>query len=209
VRTPPNRDLALAQYRMRALSYDTELAAVEPVRRSAIAYLQLQPGATVLDVGCGTGLSFELLHQGVGPSGHIVGIEQSPEMLHLARQRVAKNKWHNVTLLNSPVETAVIGCQADAALFHFTHDILRHPDAIRHVVQHLKPGARVVAAGLQWGAPWEWATNCVVLMAAMYSVTSLDGLSQPWSLLTEQVGEMTVLPAPLSGVYIVSGVLGR
>lgn len=206
--TPPNRDLALAQYRMRAVSYDTELAAVEPVRRCAIACLQLRPGATVLDVGCGTGLSFELLHQGVGDGGHIVGIEQSPEMLHLAQQRVAKNKWHNLTLLNSPVETAVIPLQADAALFHFTHDILRHPDAIRHVVHHLKPGACVVAAGLQWGAPWEWATNCLVLMAAMYSVTSLEGLAQPWSLLAEQVGEMTVIPAPLSGVYIVSGVLG-
>ncbi len=201
----PNRQMALAQYQLRARFYDAELAAFEPVRIRAVACLQLQPGETVLDVGCGTGLSLELLHQELGPNGNIVGIEQSPEMFALARRRVARYKWRNVTLVNAPVESAAIGCQADAALFHFTHDILRHPAGIAHMVAHLKPGARVVAAGLQWSAPWDWPTNWLVLMAAMYSTTSLDGLAQPWSHLAKQVGEMQAVPSPIHGVYIVSG----
>ena len=201
----PNRQMALAQYRLRARFYDTELAAFEPVRRRAIDSLQLKRGETVLDVGCGTGLSFERMRQGVGPRGHIVGIEQSPEMAELARRRVAQHNWHNVTLVNAPVATADIACQSDAALFHFTHDILRQRDGIRHVVRHLKPGARVVAAGLQWSAPWDWLTNGLVLMAAMYSTTSLEGLAQPWSHLAQHLQEVQPVSSSINGVYIICG----
>lgn len=200
-----DRQIALAQYRLRARFYDAELAAFEPVRRVAIACLALRSGDAVLDVGCGTGLSFAPLQQGIGVKGCIVGIEQSTEMFDRAASRVAHHQWRNVTLVNAPVETAAIPLRADAALFHFTHDILRHPEEIRHVVQHLKPGARVVAAGLKWSAPWDWPTNWLVLMAAMYSTTSLEGMGQPWSHLAEQVGELQSVPSPFSGVYIVSG----
>ena len=200
-----NRQIALAQYRLRAGFYDAELAAFEPVRRKAVDSLQLQPGNTVLDIGCGTGLSFEYMQHVVGSQGHIVGIEQSPEMLALAHQRVARNKWRNVTLENAPAESATIDCRADAALFLFTHDILRQPAGIRHILAQLKPGARVVAAGLQWSAPWDWTTNWLVLMSALYSITSLEGLVQPWSHLAPLLGEIQRVPSPIKGVYIVSG----
>ena len=197
------RQIALAQYRLRAGFYDAELAAFEPVRRKAIESLQLEPGETVLDIGCGTGLSFEYLQQAVGSQGNIVGIEQSPEMVALALKRVARHKWHNVTLESAPAELTTIDCQADAALFLFTHDILRNPAGLRHVLAQLKPGARVAAAGLQWSAPWDWPTNWMVLFSAFYSTTSLDGLAQPWSHLAKLTGELQKVPSPINGVYIV------
>ena len=67
-RDPPHpHAAALAQYRRRASVYDAELAWFEPMRRAAIARLPLQRGDTVLDIGCGTGLSLPLLLQAVGP----------------------------------------------------------------------------------------------------------------------------------------------
>lgn len=197
---------ALAQYRFRAQVYDDELVAFEPIRRAAITRLNLAASVTVLDVGCGTGLSFALLLQAIGPTGRIIGIEQSPDMLDLARARVAQHGWSNVTLLNAAAEVSKIQIQADAALFHFTHDILRSPEAVNHVVQALKPGAHVVAAGLQWSAPWAWATNWCVLMAAMYSVTSLDGLDKPWSLLADHLEQLEVSATLMGSVYIASGI---
>ncbi len=198
---------ALEQYRKRADIYDLQLLAFEPVRADAIARLALRPGATVLDVGCGTGLSFEQLQQAVGPRGHIIGVEQCPEMLAKARTRVATHAWTNVALLNTPVESATIARKADAALFHFTHDILREADAVDNVLRSLKPGATVVAAGLQWAAPWAWATNLLVMAAAMHSVSSLDGLGRPWSLLEQRIGSMVVHDSVLGGVFIASGVV--
>jgi ubiquinone/menaquinone biosynthesis C-methylase UbiE len=203
------QSFSLEQYRRRAGVYDLELAAFEPIRRSAVARLQLRPGDGVLDVACGTGLSFDLLRQAVGPHGRIVAIEQCPEMLEQARARVARHGWNNVTLLHASVEAAKIPYKVDAALFHFTHDVLRNPDAIRNVVRSLKRGARVVAAGLQWAAPWNWTVNCFVMGAALHSVTSLEGLGQPWSLLSEQMGEMQASAELWGGAYIASGAFSR
>jgi len=203
----PDRDAALQQYRRRAGVYDRELAWFEPMRRLAISKLGLRPGDVVFDVGCGTGLSLSVLRQGVGPKGRIVGIEQSPEMVEQARRRVARARWARVTLICSPVETADIRTNADAALFHFTHDILQRPEAIANVISHLKPGARVVASGLKWAAPWLMRPiNLFVLPAALRSVTSLDGMDQPWRLLQDQLGLMNVESRLRGGAYIATGV---
>jgi SAM-dependent methyltransferase len=203
----PDRNAALAQYRRRARFYDLELALFEPIRRRAIARLALKRGNTVLDVGCGTGLSLALLHEGVGAHGRIVGIEQSPEMIEQARQRIEQHAWRNVTLLCSAVESARIPVSADAALFLFTHDILRSSEAVANVMAHLAPGARVVAAGLKWARPALVPTNLFVLSAALHSVTSLEGLSQPWSKLADTIGELRVESLLAGAVYMCSGVV--
>lgn len=194
----PDRDAALAQYQRRAATYDLELAPFEPIRRQAVQRLALQPGETVLDVGCGTGLSLALLLQAVGARGHVVGIEQCPEMLAQAHQRADGR----VTLLCAPAEEAHITRQADAALFHFTHDILRRPEALDHVLQHLKPGARVIATGLQWAPPWALPVNLFVWGAAWRSVSSLQGLERPWSLLAERVEQLDVQNLMLGAVFL-------
>jgi SAM-dependent methyltransferase len=203
----PDRQRSLAQYRLRARRYDGELAIFEPIRRMAIARLGLAAGVAVLDVGCGTGLSFAPLQQLVGPGGRIIGIEQSPDMMALALARLNQQGWTNVTLINAAVESAKIQTHADAALFHFTHDILRNPQAVRHVMQTLKPGAKVVAVGLKWSSTWPWAANWGVMLAAMYSVTSLDGLDLPWSLLAEHLDHLAVSSTLMDSVFIASGVV--
>ncbi len=207
-RTPHGRPAALAQYRRRAAHYDAELALFEPLRTQAVALLALTPGQRVLDVGCGTGLSFELLEREVGARGAIVGIEQSPEMLQLAGERVARHGWSNVTLLTAPAEEAQVHGRLDAALFHFTHDVLRSPAALDNVLRHLRPGARVVTVGLQWAPPWAWTVNCFVAGAALYSISSFEGLARPWDLLAARLQQFQQHTVLLGGIYVASGVVG-
>jgi SAM-dependent methyltransferase len=201
----PDPSFSLAQYRQRAKRYDNELALFEPIRVEAVELLHLEPGQVVLDVGCGTGLSLGMLHSRVGPQGRIVGLDPSPEMLAQARKRVVVNGWSNVALVTAAAASAPLHGKADAAMFHFTHDVLRDDAAIAHVLKHLKPGARVVASGIQWAPPWAWPTNGLVLMAAMYSVSSLEGLSRPWDKLAAHLHDVDVRNTMFGSVYIVAG----
>jgi ubiquinone/menaquinone biosynthesis C-methylase UbiE len=73
-----------------------------------------------MDVGCGTGLSFAILQERIGPSEKIVGIEQSPEMLREAELQVNRSSWRNVVLIQASAEEAVIPVEADAAVFLYS-----------------------------------------------------------------------------------------
>jgi len=70
--------------------------------------LHLQPGGTVVEIGCGTGLNFQYLLNTIGRSGHLIGVDLTDAMLEKAKERVERNGWHNVTLV-----------QADAATYSF------------------------------------------------------------------------------------------
>lgn len=203
----PDQRSSLAQYRRRAPYYDVELAPFEPLRRMAITRLALRHGDTVLDVGCGTGLSLGLLHDAVGADGAVIGIEPCAEMIELARHRVHEQGWRNVTLLEAAADVVEIADRADAALFHFTHDVLQQPAALDNLTRRLRAGAPVVACGLQWAPPWAWPVNLFVLGAALHSVTSFDGLREPWQGLAGYLDTVRVDTHLAGGAYIASGVL--
>lgn len=201
----PLRQQALAQYRWRAPFYDLELLAFEPWRRACVQRLGLRPGQVVLDLGCGTGLSFDLLQHEIGPAGRIVGIEQSPDMLDRARRRVRTQGWRNVELIQAPVDEVAWEGQADAALFVFTHDILQQPSALRRLLPMLRPSAAVAAVGLTWGPAWALPVNAFVWAAASHSLSMFEALDQPWRLLAESGVRLEVECGPLGGIYLAHG----
>lgn len=201
----PNRSAALFQYQLRAAGYDHELALFEPLRHVALQKLALQEGDSVLDTGCGTGLSLPALSALVGPSGHVVGVEQCAEMIERAQLRVEQQGLGNVTLQCQAAEAAQLKQPFDAALFHFTHDVLRRPDAVRNVMLNLKAGATVVAAGLQWAPPWAIPMNLFVWSAALYSTTCLDGLFSPWDSLESYLDNMHVETHWGGAIYVATG----
>ena len=70
-----------------------------PYRQIAIQALCPKPRLTVMDLGCGTGLNFELILKEIGINGTLIGTESSAKMLNRARQRVDRQCWKNVHLL--------------------------------------------------------------------------------------------------------------
>ena len=61
-----------------------------PVLGSAISTLQLPSGSRGLDAGCGIGLPALLLAEAVGPTGHVTGLDLSPELLDYAKKIIQK-----------------------------------------------------------------------------------------------------------------------
>ncbi len=79
--------------------YDFRVGKFLRWRKPAVEALRPQPGDTVLDLACGTGLNFPHLIQRIGPSGRLVGVDFTLPMLKRARRRIARQRWDNVTLL--------------------------------------------------------------------------------------------------------------
>lgn len=181
--TLPNNALSIDRYRHHASEYDQTTHRMEPVRVRAVSRLALRPGDTVLDVACGTGKSLALLQERVGPHGHIVGIDHSPEMLAIAAARVKQAYWRNVSLIESSMERARIPRPVDAVLMNYTHDVLQSPAALDNLFRDVRPGARVVSAGMKLFPWWLAPLNVVALAKAYPYTTTLSGLRRPWHLL--------------------------
>ncbi|NOY73627.1 MAG: class I SAM-dependent methyltransferase [Gammaproteobacteria bacterium] len=73
---------------------------LEAYRGYAIDLLGDLDGATVLDVGCGTGRNFPLLIERIGERGKIIGVDYSEGMLEQARRRIRAEGWSNVELIH-------------------------------------------------------------------------------------------------------------
>lgn len=99
-------------YRRYARHYDLCFGAVfHPGRKLAIEQMGIRPGDHVLEVGIGTGLSLPEYPAGV----HVTGIDVSPEMIDVARNRVDELELPNVTLSEMDAENMDFG---DACFDH-------------------------------------------------------------------------------------------
>jgi SAM-dependent methyltransferase len=188
-----------------ARSYDRRTGAFESYRRAIVAALPVRRGQVVLDVGCGTGLCCGPLLEKVGPQGGVVGIEESPEMAAIARERIAHEGWRNVTIFQSAAEDAQIAVTADAALFCAVHDILQSPDALRNVLNHLRPGGRVAAGGGKWAPPWMMPVNMQARTLHAPYVRSFEGFDRPWNHLEQLIEDVHVRELAFGSGYVLTG----
>jgi ubiquinone/menaquinone biosynthesis C-methylase UbiE len=75
---------------------DQTLAFWERIGRRTVDRLELQHGANVLDVGCGTGASALPSAEMIGPTGFVIGVDLSARLLDRAREKAAKRGLSNI-----------------------------------------------------------------------------------------------------------------
>lgn len=105
--------------------------------------LGLQPGFRVLDAGTGSGASAALLANFVGPTGHVLSVDNNRESLEIAERNLkAFGLDEGVELRLGDVTEGIGESEAfDAAVM----DLPSPWDAVRAYYDSLRPSARVVA----------------------------------------------------------------
>ena len=196
------RARSIEKYRKHASGYDATCEPTWPIRERTIRALQLQTGQRVLDVGCGTGLSLPLLRSGVGESGRVYGIDQSPDMLAFARRRVDAEGWSNVQLLEDAAQHISLPEPIDALLFHYTHDVLRSPAAVSRLLACARPQARVAIAGIKYFSGWLAPLNPWVYFKN-YGYNGAPGeLASPWDRIAPFLDDWWMTPTQFGMGYI-------
>jgi len=202
----PDPQRAIENYRRLAPGYDASSRHETPLRLRTIDLLHLASGERVLDVACGTGLSFAALAARVGTGGRVVGVEVSPEMVQLARERIARESWTAVEVRVGDIASVDLGPHVfDAALFHYTHDVLQSPPALARIFASLRPGARVAVAGLKTTHPLLVPLNLSAWWRGRRYRTTDANLRRPWIHLLRWVPDFTWQPTYLGTGYIGSG----
>jgi ubiquinone/menaquinone biosynthesis C-methylase UbiE len=176
-------------YRARARNYDVTANLYyllgfreQFFRRMAVEALQLKPGDTVVEIGCGTGLNFRLLQEKIGLSGRIIGVDLTDAMLAQARKRVAANGWTNVELVESAAGAYRFPPNLDGILSTFALSLdADYDQAIANGARALKPGSRWVVLDLKFPSNWiRHLTPWLIRLVRPFAVSEAMASRHPW-----------------------------
>jgi SAM-dependent methyltransferase len=127
-----------------------------PVLTALLEFAEPAEGSTVLDIGCGCGVTTVELARMVGPRGKVVGLDVSEPMLEVAKARLAAFPQAECWL-GDAMEVPVAGLEAELLVSRFGVMFFGDPvAAFRNLRTGLKTGGRVRFACWQAMAvnPW-------------------------------------------------------
>jgi ubiquinone/menaquinone biosynthesis C-methylase UbiE len=216
------------EYACRMLGYDPEELAMIPAESTASfagvgnphRIGPIEPGETILDVGCGGGMDLMLAARRTGPTGHVIGVDMTPAMLELAKRAALKaGLWENIEIRRGiaeelPVETESVNVVISNGVLNLSPDKIA---AFREIQRVLRPGGRlylsdvVVQGVLSLAARsdlelWAAGIGGALPEAELYDITARVGLTNGKIVERFDCYEGTSAKAKLSKDLFVEGV---
>lgn len=147
-----------------------------PVTDALWAEVELQPGESVLDVGCGCGATTFAAARAVGPHGTVHGVDLTPPMLAIARARLASSRLPNVAFLEADAQTQSMSGSVDVAISRFGTMFFDDPVAAFTNIRHaLRPGGRLCIATWQPLDANAWLVVPGAALLRWITLPDLDG----------------------------------
>ena len=119
-------------------------------KKRLLSSLDVRPGQTVADIGCGPGTDLARLADEVGGDGSVIGVDREPRMLNEARRRMADRA--NVEVREGDIHTlpfsdgSVDRARVDRVLQH----VADPAKAVQEVRRALRPGGFFGMAEPDW-----------------------------------------------------------
>lgn len=193
-------DFAVLLYRLIGLRLET-------YRSRAAELLRLRRGDCVVDLGCGTGLNFPHVIEQIGPQGRLIGVDLSSKMLAGAGERVKREGWKNIELVQSDMATyefpqGINGVLSTGA-FGFVPEYER---VIEKAALALVPGGRLVIVDGKRPEHWpSWLLRLFVWVSRPFGVTFDYFDTHPWEAVDRLFQETAVEEMYGGLLYISSG----
>jgi ubiquinone/menaquinone biosynthesis C-methylase UbiE len=145
-----------------------------------------QPGARVLDLGCGFGDTTQRIAELVGPEGEVVGVDAAANFIEDARREAAEAGVSNVRFEVADIQMDDLGGPYDLAFSRFGTMFFANPvAALRNVREALVPGGRLAMTVWRRREDNEWMYRAQTIVEGM--------VARP-----EEYDEPTCGPGPFS-----------
>lgn len=218
--TPTRRDHILDADEVRSL-YDRiapgyDLASAVPTLLGrmrlgprAIDLLDLRPGDTAVDLGCGTGVNLEGLAHAVGPTGRVIGVDLSAGMLTQARRRrVVRDASTRIDLVQADLREHTLPVDTRGVLSTFAMEMVpEYDEVIAHLCELLADtGGRLAISGLRRPPGWpEWEVRLGIALTRPFGVTRAYEHLRPWEALRRHADEIAFETTLYGAIYLAVG----
>lgn len=166
-------------------------------RLKALKFAGLKRNDTVLDICCGSGLSFDAVESIIGNGGKIIAVDANKNMLALAKQKAIKNNWKNIEFIECDINKLDIHVKADIALFALCwYDKHACTKWVQHVSNYLKPHTGFFCF-IDYKYPENWVRHIAtpvlsVLVKWLGEAYNVDDLK--WNPM-EEIGSLLINPS--------------
>jgi arsenite methyltransferase len=133
-----------------------------------LAFSEVKPGEVVLDLGSGAGIDLLIAARKVGPTGRVIGVDMTDEMIGRARANAAEAGFTNIEVRKGiiedlPVETASVDWVISNCVINLSPEKDR---VFAEIARVLKPGGRMLVSDIVVQDVPAWVRESMALYAS-------------------------------------------